>query len=69
MGLILFNEFFVFLQTDMRFFRVGCSVKIRKNGLHDDVVFRKFDLICIYIILNNENVHMGFKKQKRTVHE
>lgn len=53
MGLILFNEFVVFLQTDMRFFRVGCSVKMRKNGLHDDVVFRKFDLICIDIILNN----------------
>lgn len=53
MGLILFNEFVVFLQTDMRFFRVGCSVKIRKNGLRDDVVFRKFDLICIYIILYN----------------
>lgn len=52
-GFNTFNEFFVFLQTDMRFFRVGCSVKIRKNGLHDDVVFRKFDLICIYIILNN----------------
>lgn len=54
MGLILFNEFVVFLQTDMRFFQVGCSVKMRgKNGLHDDVVFRKFDLICIYIILYN----------------
>lgn len=37
----------------MRFFWVGCFVKMRKNGLYDDVVFRKFDLICIYIILNN----------------